>query len=56
MIDWCADKESYRIKDGDYRRYACGNVYHREKVHKLARLDGHNDYDVVLGFFTLGDP
>ena len=56
QCEWCGDKASFKLKAGDYRRYACGKIAHREDVKRLARMDGLKDYDVILGFFTLGDP
>jgi hypothetical protein len=56
QCEWCIDKASYKILDGDYRRYACGDVYHRENLKRLARMDGHKDFDIILGYFTIGDP
>lgn len=46
--EWCGESASFKIQDGDYVRYACGNVYHREELRRLARLDGHKFYDVIL--------
>lgn len=52
--EWCGDKASFKLQCGSYRRYACGNVWHRAKLHRLARLDGYSsdDYEVSSGEFT----
>lgn len=47
--EWCQDRATFKIvAPGNYRRYACSNVWHRDKLRQLARLDGKREYSEVL--------
>ncbi len=46
QCEWCEAPATFKIQDGDYIRYACADLWHRDQVKRLARLDGHPVYVV----------